>query len=271
METDDLTTLTTARNTNNKWAAWILTWNNHSPDDLNMLKTYVTEKCKNYRLQEEIGENGTPHIQGALYFNSRRTLSAIKKDLPKVHLEPSDNWNRIKNYCSKSNTRNGETFEKGQRTIKDPLEGKELYDWQEEILTIIETKPNDRVIYWFWDKNGNIGKTSLAKHICIKNKNALYLTGKSSDMKYGVFQALENGIDVNVILLDFTRSRENFISWEGIEEIKNGIFYNTKYECKMCIYDNPHIICFANYEPDKTRLSEDRWIIRDLTSPIQRD
>lgn len=69
-------------------------------------------------------------------------------------------------------------------------------------------------------------------------------------MKYGVTAWLEEH-KLEVIFLDYTRSLENYISYEGLEQIKNGIFFNTKYESKMVTYPTPHVICFANFLPQK--------------------
>ena len=54
------------------------------------------------------------------------------------------------------------------------------------------------------------------------------------------------------------------INYEIIEEIKNGHFYNTKYVPEARVFDNPHVVCFSNSYPDKTKLSADRWDIIDL-------
>ena len=64
--------------------------------------------------------------------------------------------------------------------------------------------------------------------------------------------------------MDFTRDVEEYVSYQAIEAIKNGIFYNTKYESKMITYNSPHVIIFANFFPDITKLSSDRWVIREL-------
>ena len=37
--------------------------------------------------------------------------------------------------------------------------------------------------------------------------------------------------------MDFTRDVEEYVSYQAIEAIKNGIFYNTKYESKMITYN----------------------------------
>ena len=39
------------------------------------------------------------------------------------------------------------------------------------------------------------------------------------------------------------------ISWSGLEDVKNGCFASTKYECEMVIMNSPHLLWFADFEP----------------------
>lgn len=242
------------------------TWNNYSEEEFKDLTDWLQLNCLDFAAQREIGENGTKHIQFAMKFKNARSFAALKKLFPKVHFEKSRNWEMAKNYCKKIDSRDGDPVIKQHRHVKDPLSGKELYDWQIELLESIKEEPDDRTINWIYDEIGNAGKTSLAKHLCLSYPNeCLYMAGKASDIKYGVFKFLQNEKNnLRVCMFDFTRSIEGFISYEAIESIKNGIFYNTKYESEMCLFDPPHIIIFANWFPETEKLSLDRWNIIDL-------
>ena len=253
--------------------AWIITWNNYTEEEYTWFKEYAESRCDQVVCQQEKGANGTPHIQGGLYFKNARTFKALKKDLPKCHIEWAKSWGAVKNYCKKKETRDGETFTVGVENkprfpfaIKDVMANSTPRPFQQQILDLIKEEPDDRTIYWFWESQGNVGKTALARHICIKNPNALYLTGKAADMKYAVFNMVEAGVDIKVVLIDLTRTSKDFTgsTYQGIEEIKNGIFFNNKYESKMCIFNPPHIICFANWEPNMNMLSEDRWEVIEI-------
>lgn len=245
---------------------WCFTINNHTKEELlNLLKELSTSEA--YALQEEKGECGTPHIQGCVCYKWQKSFEQMKKILPRAHIEKCKQWNAATEYCMKDETRNGERHTKGIKLkviIKDPLDGKTLKPFQQEIIDIIKTEPDDRTIWWFWDKNGNTGKTTLCKHLALKHE-ALILGGKCNDIKYGVTAWLTQHPDLRVLLLDFTRSIEEFISYEGIESVKNGIFFSGKYESAQTIYNCPHVICFANFEPQTSKLSQDRWKIRAIT------
>lgn len=58
---------------------------------------------------------------------------------------------------------------------------------------------------------------------------------------------------------------ENYVSYEAIESVKDGIFFSGKYESGMTIFNQPHIICFANFAPDIGKMSSDRWKIFELS------
>lgn len=259
---------TPACNTKERGRCWgPNTWNNYTEENYEFLKNWLQNNCEDFVMQREIGTNGTPHIQFCMKFKNARRFSALKKEFEKVHFEKSKNFNATKNYCQKKDTAIDVCDKKKTRTVKDPLANKILYDWQLKLIELINTEPDDRTITWIYDENGNMGKTTLAKHLCLKYPNqALYISGKSADIKYGVTKFLENEKnELRICLFDFVRSNENYFSFEAIESIKNGIFYNTKYESTMVLYNPPHVICFSNFLPDLTKLSNDRWNIIDLS------
>jgi len=240
--------------------AWCFTLNNYDDNDINQLIDVLA--LHKYFFAKETGESGTPHLQGFVEFNKKcRPLEMIKNK--KIH------WEKMKGkieqniaYCSKEE---GTFFCKGFKPIKPIKIITELYPFQKEVVNIINEEPNERTIYWFWEPNGNLGKSAVVKYLAVKH-DALVLSGKSSDMKYLIIKYKEHyGRYPEIILLDFPRSSEGYISWTGIEEIKNGCFASTKYDCEMVIMNSPHIICFANFPVDTTIMSNDRWKIKRIT------
>ncbi len=241
---------------------WCFTLNNYKEDDINnIIKGGPDYK---YIFQEEIGEKGTIHLQGFIKFN--------KRVRPKNLFNPKIHWEKCKGsekqnieYCTKLNTKNGKIYT--NMRLPKPLKLLKVEDmkkWQLEIIDIINRKPDDRKIYWYWDKIGNTGKSVLSKLLCAKY-DALICSGKASDIKYLIVKYHEKtGIYPELLIFDIPRSMIDYMSWTGIEEVKNGCFCSSKYECNMVIMNCPHIICFANSEPDKDKLSIDRWIIREI-------
>lgn len=81
-----------------KFRGWVFTINNYTDSDVEGVKNL---ECKAIKAGFEVGENGTPHIQGAVYFKSARHLGGVKKLLPRSHLEPMrGNWDQ-QDYCLK--------------------------------------------------------------------------------------------------------------------------------------------------------------------------
>lgn len=68
----------------------------------------------------EVGDEGTPHFQGYVYFKEAKSFSSVKKKIPRAHIEvskgsPTDN----EVYCSKQGNvflRRGELPKQGART-----------------------------------------------------------------------------------------------------------------------------------------------------------
>lgn len=241
---------------------WIFTWNNY--DSSKVPKFLELIKSDKYVFQEEKGENGTPHLQGYIEFKNKVRPSG-HVGIKEIHWEKCRNTQASIDYCSKEETKVGKTWSNIPLPEKlvDPLTDKIPYKWQQDIIDLCEKKPNDRTIHWYWEPMGNTGKTALCKHLCMKYE-ALMLSGKANDIKCGVASWVEKKKPTKVFIFHFTRSMEEFISYEALEAIKDGIFYSGKYESSMVMYNPPHVLVFANFEPKVEALSLDRWRVKRL-------
>lgn len=244
---------------------WCFTWNNY-PDSLEEFNGRLEACSKLFIYQRERGEQGTPHLQGYVEFKSRQRLTALVGKFPGIHWTPSrGNRDRNVEYCSKNDTRDAGTepvthgFPEPIRTITV------LRDWQQRCVDLLDQPPHPRQINWYWEDVGNVGKTSLAKYLCAHPKyNAVYMNGKGADIKYFLvkhFQKEPTNRDNLIAIWDLSRTSEDFIPYGSIEAIKNGLFFAGKYESEMAIFNTPHVVVFANYPPDRTKLSDDRWNI----------
>lgn len=252
-----------------KCRGYVFTINNYTDCMINGTIEFC-KKSGQYLFEKEIGTNGTPHLQGFLYCKNPISFNTVKKNLPTAHIEKmKGSLKQNIAYCTKdAGDDNVFTNIKLRSPIKNPLKNVKLHNWQNDILELIKTEPDNRTINWYVDYVGNLGKTTLAKHICLTYADeTLYVSGKNNDIKYGVSEFIKRN-DLRVCIFDFTRTLEKFISYEAIESVKNGIFFNNKYESKMCIFNSPHIICFSNFYPDVDKLSADRWNIVELNKEI---
>jgi hypothetical protein len=131
--------------------------------------------------------------------------------------------------------------------------------WQKFIMKRVQQEPHKRKIIWIFDWRGNSGKTTLAK-ILFFERNVLYF---SADHEKDIFFARMNNKDTNVIICDLPRtlpsSYERNDIFSALEQIKNGIFFNKKWNSATVVTTIPHVIVFANYLPEYKSLTYDRW------------
>ena len=140
---------------------WCFTFNNYKdlPSFVDFCST--CSKIDSYIFQEETGESGTPHLQGYLKFEPKQRPMTIFKLYPTIHWEKCRSPADAIKYCTKSDTRTGNIYNK-KIPIPKPLKLiKNLYEWQTKIIDIIKTEPDDRTIHWIWETKGNRGKSAL--------------------------------------------------------------------------------------------------------------
>jgi len=244
---------------------WFMTFNNHTEEDAKHVATMATNLCLKFRMQEEEGENGTRHLQGSFLFKSKKRLSELKKWSPKIHWEITKNSQAAMEYCAKSETACGARWSKGYPRPVKILNEDSLFPWQRAIEEMLKTDPDDRKIYWYWGATG-IGKTTFCKYLSVKY-GAVPLSGKSADMKNGIIEYVKkNGDTPERIIIPIPKTFNlDYISYEGIEQVKDMYFYSGKYEGGVVCGNCPHLIIFANEPPQDTgKLAEDRWVVTEI-------
>jgi len=242
---------------------WFFTYNNPHEDDMTpeqMEHVLRTLNVVAYVFQKEVGANGTPHYQGCV---SVKNPIKMPRELSKrIHWERAKSWIKAIRYCMKEESRVEGPWGYNVE-IRKPLKViKELRPWQEQIKELLDEEPDDRKIHWYWEETGNVGKTAFAKWMCTKY-SALYLTGKAADCKYAISKYIVSK-ELHAVVFDFTRTSEEFVSYEALEAVKNGIFFSGKYEGGMCMFNTPHVIVFANWPPHFEKLSQDRWDVQNV-------
>ncbi len=243
---------------------WFFTWNNYNKHNIVQLCSYFDT----YTFQEEMSVSGTPHLQGVV--SKRCRFNTLKVKFPKVHWEICKNIIASMQYCTKLSTRNGKIYTKNmkinkKKIINDYFKNKVPYKWQQNIINMLKTEPDERKVYWFWDDAGNIGKSALTRHLLI-HYNVLAVSGSARDIKCAYAKRIDDSVNVDMVIIDIPRSSFSNISYKCIEEIKNGFFFSSKYESDSYIFNIPHVVVFANSRPDTSMLSMDRWVITNLTT-----
>jgi len=138
--------------------------------------------------------------------------------------------------------------------------------WQKDLIEELKESPDPRKIHWYFDHYGNSGKSFFTKHFGMY-KGAFVSTKANT---YHVATALDEYIRANgqdsvlIVIFNFTRQQESRNIYQALEELKDGMVTSEKYKGRTMFFPNPHLICFANYLPDVTTVTQDRWDIRVL-------
>lgn len=88
---------------------WCFTLNNYSDKELEMLKLMPSAADGGWEgilrggFAKEVGESGTPHLQGWVIFQSNKRLNTLKKLFPRIHLElMKGSEQQSFDYCNKT-------------------------------------------------------------------------------------------------------------------------------------------------------------------------
>lgn len=236
------------------------TYNNYKEEEIDAIVSTLKRFAFKGKIQTEVGENGTPHLQGMIWCDKKHRDTEFK--LPKaIHWETLKDVDNVRDYCGKDDTHDGKFriswgFPKPLKLITPNK------DWQIDILNIINTEADDRTVHWFWSNAGGVGKSQFAKY-CVATQNCLFFEeGKKADIMHLIFEAPEERL--HTMIIDVPRANGNKVSYKAIESIKNGMIYSPKYEGGYKLFNSPHIFVFANEPPQEEQLSSDRWVIRNI-------
>lgn len=132
------------------------------------------------------------------------------------------------------------------------MEALDLHEWQVHCVEKLDGQ-SDRKVLWVVDEKGGAGKSTLAKWLMVF-RGAFYVQGgKHSDIAEAWKQE-------EYVVFDFTRDKEDKISYSIIESFKNGLVFSPKYRsvCKK-LAGGCKVVVFSNWHPDRSKLSADRW------------
>jgi len=189
-------------NPNNR--TWVFTYNNYDEAVIDNIKAW---KVNRMIVSKEVGESGTPHLQGAVTFCTVTSLKTAKVLLPKAHWEVAIVNEGCFNYCAKEgsdviinidNTHQGrrsdlecavEALKKGgiKELVKECPEVFVKYHTGFEKLAGYINKPNKRekpIVYWYYGKTGT-GKTAkvheLEKELWTSNDTLKWFNGYDNE------------------------------------------------------------------------------------------
>jgi len=99
-------------------------------------------QCRYLVIGKEIGESGTPHLQGYICFKEARSAKAVRKDLPGAHTEVQHGTClQASDYCKKDDKN---FFEKGDLPVSAEDKGRaEVQRWGDALAAVSEGRLSD--------------------------------------------------------------------------------------------------------------------------------
>jgi len=134
-----------------------------------------------------------------------------------------------------------------------------LRPWQERLDNELKGVAGDRRIIWVYETVGNVGKSWFSKYLVAKRGAARFPNCRTQDLAMAYKGE-------PIIAFDFSRTVEGRLNYGLIEQLRDGTIFSSKYESRTKYFADPHIVCFANWLPDLTACSGDRWSIREVTN-----
>lgn len=279
--------------------SYSFTLNNYSEEEVTDIKEKLIPITKRFILGFEVGDQLTPHIQGCIVFSKRVTFNFVKDVFKgRAHVEKTKDIDASFTYCKKegnyflhgdepkkaslddfkNDVKNGiidvatlrekhsMCFARYSRFCIDyindnhPKIEKPIYplrDWQINLNNILKREPDDRTIIFIVDYVGNTGKSWFCHYFSTLHSNVQIMSpGKRADLSYAL------KVDTKYIFFDCCRSKQqDFIQYDFLEDLKNGYVFSSKYESMYKRLNKVHVCVMMNEDPDRTKLSKDRYLI----------
>ena len=181
-----------------KSRSYVFTLNNYTQEEYNEL---LEIEARYKVIGKEVGEQGTPHLQGYIYFENPKSMNPLKKINKRIHWEQAKGTPvQASEYCKKENNfyEDGELPSQGRRS--DIEEARELVKTTGKIRDVVDKansfqaircaevilkyheKPRNwkPEVHWFYGSSGT-GKTKLAYEVLGEDCYTCMGTGKWFD------------------------------------------------------------------------------------------
>lgn len=228
--------------------------------------TYCTKEGK----LEEFGKPDKEH-KGHKGQGARSDLAGVKRaiadgwtyeEICETHFEEAAKFNRfIREQVTIAATK------KELASLRAQYESASLRGWQRALAEVVAEAPNPRKIHWIWESKGNTGKSWMTKYLAAMHQACIMTVGKKADMAY-----LYSKNPSKVVVFDLSRTmapsegNEHYLdgAYSLAEDLKNGLVTSYKYDSASVLTTGCHVIFFANFPPDMTKWSSDRYFITEL-------
>lgn len=134
-------------------------------------------------------------------------------------------------------------------------------EWQSTLEAELDQEADDRSIIFYFDPDGGKGKSWFQQYYLTKHplKAQLLSIGKRDDIAHVIDPTK------SVFFFNVPRGGMEFLQYTILEQIKDRMVFSPKYNSKTkYLYKMPHVVVFCNEMPDYTKMSEDRYITREI-------
>lgn len=159
----------------------------------------------------------------------------------------------------------GVTRKRAREENEARFEDAVLRPWQAKYKDILTGEVCDRSVYWVYDFAGNTGKSFFLSYMCANYGAISFSPARVVDLAFAYDMQ-------KIVLFDLARTTapsedkahalDSLYSF--IEMLKNGRIFSSKYESVVKSFTPPHVMVVANFPPDRSKLSDDRWRIEEI-------
>lgn len=250
------------------------------PHDEASAKNFIESKlasATHYAAQVECcPTTGRYHFQWAARWYSQKRMSTIKDLLGEGHYDRLGAEVDAVKYCTKTETRVWGPWVKGwcvPEKVTCMVCDKGPLPWQAEFIAELSAPPDDRQVIWIWDEKGHQGKSKLLKHLgmCLQWQ---LVGGATQDCFFAIKNRLYpekgTGKPFKGLIFDYSRpdADASHFNYTVMEKAKDGMIFNAKYESGAIYFNTVHVVVAANILPDMTKLTSDRWDVRQLKNGV---
>ncbi len=123
---------------------------------------------------------------------------------------------------------------------------------------------NNRAILWVADPDGRAGKSTLGDWLTWKHDAFYIRNGKNADIACAFQKAPKS----DYVIMDLARCQIERVNYGVMEMFKDGKIFAAKYDSTVLYFKKKKVVVFANFYPDLSKLTADRWDIMDLGAPL---
>ena len=163
--------------------SWFYTLNNYSEAEWTQLKDL---ECTYHVLGKEIGQSGTPHVQGTVTFATAKRFSALTTLNSRIHWEKVKDLESARNYCMKD--KDYVIVDNRKQGNRSDLQSAVSVLMEDGITALVKQHPveylkfhsgfhklhytsllgkrdlPDKTVHWLWGSTGS-GKTYAVHHV----------------------------------------------------------------------------------------------------------